>query len=67
MTAYMLVCVLVLGAVIVAQDITHRAERRDLYNRIMSRNLTEFKGESRPPYSKHKRIMENWNGEQGGE
>ena len=54
--------VYILCGIIVLQELLHRSERRDLYNRIMSRDLTEFKGETRKPFSKHKRIVEQWNG-----
>lgn len=53
----------VLIVLIVAQDIAHRAERRDLYNRIMSKDYKEFKSKENvhPKYvSAHKKILLKW-------
>lgn len=60
--------VLALCGVIALQQIIHHIERRDLYNRIMSKNLTEYKGES-PGYrvSAHKRALNRWRYRKGGE
>ena len=51
----------VLIAFLLLQEILHRMERRDLYNRLMSRNLTEYKGE-KPPFapSAHSRVLARW-------
>ncbi len=50
-----------LCAIILIQLVTHRAERRDLYNRIMSKNLTEYKGEPASyQISAHKKVLNNW-------
>ena len=51
----------VLCGVIAISQIIHHFERRDLYNRIMSKNLTEYKGEA-PGYqlSAHKRVLKRW-------
>ena len=57
-----MILVYVLCAIIVLQEILHRFERRDLYDRIMSRDLTEFKGESRKRVSKHREVLERWRG-----
>ena len=53
--------------VILFQQIIHHYERKDLYNRIMSKNLTEYKGDS-PGYqvSAHKRVLNRWRTRQGG-
>jgi hypothetical protein len=47
--------------VVVVQQVIHHFERKDLYNRIMSKNLTEYKGDS-PGYqlSAHKRVLTRW-------
>ena len=57
-----------LCGVIVIQQIIHHMERQDLYNRIMSKNLTEYKGET-PGYqiSAHKRALNRWRKTKGGE
>lgn len=50
MTVYILI------GIIILQYLLHFFERRDLYNRIMSRNLNEYKGEAHmyttPAYKK---------------
>ena len=36
-------------------------ERRDLYNRIMSKSYGEYKNEAPHPFiSKHKKVIERW-------
>ena len=35
--------VLVIIVIVTAQELLHRAERRDLVNRIMSRDVSEYK------------------------
>lgn len=51
-----------LFGVIVIQQIIHHFERKDLYNRIMSKNLSEYKGDSQNyhPLSAHKRVLSRW-------
>lgn len=51
----------ILLGIIIIQQIVHHFERKDLYNRIMSKNLTEYKGDS-PVYrvSAHKRVLKRW-------
>ena len=54
---------IILCAVIVIQAILHYVERQRLQDRIMSRNLNEFKqrDEPRVPHeSAHKRVLKNW-------
>lgn len=42
-------------------------ERKDLYNRIMSKNLTEYKGESAPYHiSAHTKVLNRWK-DKGGD
>lgn len=56
----------ILCAVIVLQTVLHRLERRDLYNRIMSRSYAEY--DRRTPRSgktAHERILEEWRGKGG--
>lgn len=56
-----------LWVVVVIQQIIHHMERKDLYNRIMSKNLTEYKGDS-PEYqvSAHRRVLNRWRDKKGG-
>lgn len=57
----------ILCGIIIFQHITHHFERKDLYNRIMSKNFTEYKGERRhAPSSAHARLIKQWRGK-GGE
>ena len=60
--------VYVLCGVIVIQQIIHHYERKDLYDRIMSKNLTEYKGDS-PGYqvSAHRRVLNRWRDRKGGD
>lgn len=56
----------ILCAIIVLQMILHKLERKDLYNRIMSKSYSEYGGKS--PHagkSAHKRILEEWRGKGG--
>jgi hypothetical protein len=54
--------------IIFLQAVIHYAERRDLYNRIMSRNLTEYKGDKViSPRSAHDRVVNNWLGKKDGD
>ncbi len=60
----MIICVLC--GIIVLQSIIHALERRDLYSRIMSRTLTEYKGEKcHSAKSAHDRILRKWRGKDG--
>lgn len=55
----------ILCAVIVAQEILHYIERQRLQDRIMSRNLNEFKQRDEPPkthQSAHDRVIQRWRG-----
>ncbi len=50
----------------------HRLERRDLYDRIMSGNVKEYKflsdekKDDEPHLSAHRRVMNNWRDPKGG-
>jgi len=57
-----------LCGVILIQQIIHHYERKDLYDRIMSKNLTEYKGDS-PGYqaSAHSRVLSRWRQRKGGD
>ena len=63
-----MIAIIALCGVILFQQIIHHQERKDLYNRIMSKNLTEYKGES-PGYqvSAHRRVLNRWRQRQGGD
>lgn len=54
---------IILCAVIVLQSILHYIERERLQDRIMSRNLTEYKARDKEPVphkTAHDRWMESW-------
>ena len=55
-------------AVIVLLIIVHYFERKDLYNRIMSRDFTEYKNKSEPIkriQSAHERTLQRWRSKEG--
>ena len=62
---------ILLITVIVIQAITHFFERRDMYNRLMSKDLTEYKqGGTKPPKhipSKHELTLRKWRNKAGDE
>jgi hypothetical protein len=54
----------------IIQAILHFCERRDMYNRLMSRTLTEYKQDGKPPKhipSAHDRVLNKWRNRTGGE
>ena len=57
--------------VIILQAFLHYIERRDMYNRLMSKNLTEYRqGDKRPPEhipSAHDRVLARWRNKVGDE
>lgn len=56
-----------LCGVIVIQSVIHHIERKDLYNRIMCKNITEYKGDyERSQKSAHQSAIERWRNK-GGE
>ena len=58
-----------LVAVILIQQISHYFERKDLYNRIMSKSLTEYKDDGKTPHnpiSAHRKVLDRWK-QKGGE
>ena len=55
---------ILLCAIIVVQSIIHFIERDKLQDRIMSRNLAEYKSKEPPhhPISAHERTLRKWRG-----
>lgn len=54
---------IILGAVIVIQAISYHIERGKLLDRIMSRNLNEYKARDEPPVhheSAHDKVLKKW-------
>jgi hypothetical protein len=61
---------IILIAVIILQASLHFFERRDMYNRLMSKNLTEYKQSGTPPVhipSAHERVLNKWRNKAGDE
>ncbi len=56
--------VILLAIGMVMQNFIHKSERKDLYNRIMSRSFSEYQnsGEIQSAFGKtaHKKVMKNW-------
>ncbi len=53
----------VLCGIIAVLVITHYFERRDLYNRIMSKSLNDYRQKDTPPAapkSAHRRVLDKW-------
>lgn len=56
--------------VIILQATLNFFERRDMYNRLMSKNLTEYKQSGTPPVhipSAHERVLNKWRNKVGDE
>lgn len=62
---------ILLIAVIILQSLLHYRERRDLYNRLMSKDLTEYNQSKQPPPkhfpSAHERVLKRWRNKAGDE
>lgn len=55
-----IIVICLLFGIIIVQDMGHRRERKDLYNRIMARDLSEYKAGGKARYVPNllKRNME---------
>lgn len=62
---------IVLFTVIIVQAVMHYIERRDLYSRLMSKNLSEYKSGStshqKHVSSAHDKVLERWRSGAGDE
>ena len=62
---------IILIAVIILQSFLHFCERRDMYNRLMSKDLTEYKQSDKlPPKhipSAHELTLKRWRNKVGDE
>lgn len=68
----MSIAVAVLSAVLVIQSVCAYIERKDLYNRIQSRDLTEYSSVTKehirePTQRRHKRMIDKWRSMGGGD
>lgn len=58
----------VLAIIIIELIIFQHFERKDLYNRIMSRDLSEYKGgKTKSPLSAHEKVLKRWREKEGDE
>lgn len=62
---------IILIAVIILQTIIHFFERRDMYNRLMSKSYTEYvQADKNPPKhipSAHEKTLQKWRNKAGDE
>ena len=63
---------IILFTVVIIQSIIHFIERRDMYNRLMSKSLSEYKqGDKNPPKkhipSAHELTLKKWRNKVGDE
>jgi hypothetical protein len=62
---------IILFAVIIIQSVIHFIERRDMYNRLMSKSLSEYKQSDKiPPKhipSAHELTLRKWRNKAGDE
>lgn len=62
---------IILIAVIITQSVIHFVERRDMYNRLMSKSLTEYKQSDKTPPkhipSAHEQTLRKWRNKAGDE
>ena len=57
-----------LAVIIALLTVFQHFERRDLYNRIMSRDLSEYKGEKvKGTLSAHEKVLKRWREKEGDE
>ena len=60
------IVICVFAVIIIFQEILHAAERRDLYNRMMSENIKEYKeiskkrSENKKYVSRRQRAVREW-------
>lgn len=55
--------VYIFAVLLVAQALLHRYERKDLYNRIMSRDYKDYKTMDKPHpkhVSAHRKVIQKW-------
>lgn len=63
-TGFLLCVIAVQTLIIVGMSIVQHIERKDLYNRLMCRNMTEYNNiktdEPKQPISRHKAVLNRW-------
>lgn len=63
-TGFLLCVIAIQTLTIVGMTIVQHIERKDLYNRLMCRNMTEYNNiktdEPKQPISRHKAVLNRW-------
>lgn len=63
-TGFLLCVIAIQTLTIVGMTIVQHIERKDLYNRLMCRNMTEYNNiktdEPKQPISRHKTVLNRW-------
>lgn len=63
-TGFLLCVTAIQTLTIVGMTIVQHIERKDLYNRLMCRNMTEYNSikadEPKQPISRHKAVLNRW-------
>lgn len=60
----------ILAGVVVVQCILHYIERKDLYTRLMCKDVQDYKSANdkskQSPVSRHREVLDRWRGKGGG-
>ncbi|MGN0163534.1 MAG: hypothetical protein ACI4EA_08165 [Candidatus Ornithomonoglobus sp.] len=62
---FLIAIIILLVILLVGLEVLHCIERKDLYNRIMSKDLKEYQNIDEKPHrriSKHERMLAKWRG-----
>ena len=63
-TGFLLCVIAIQTLTVVGMTIVQHIERKDLYNRLMCRNMTEYNNikadEQKQPISRHKAVLNRW-------
>ena len=63
-TGFLLCVISIQTLTVVGMTIVQHIERKDLYNRLMCRNMTEYNNikadEPKKPISRHKAVLNRW-------
>ena len=63
-TGFLLCVIAIQTLTVVGMTIVQHIERKDLYNRLMCRNMTEYNNiktdEPKQPISRHKAVLNRW-------
>lgn len=60
----------ILAGIIVIQSVIYHFERKDLYTRLMCRDVSDYKNANgknvKSPLSRHREVLDKWRGKGGG-